>query len=342
MSDDAFKFAPATRENVKPIIGLYGESNTGKTFSALLLARGIAGLKNPRKEDIALIDTESGRGALYADMIPGGYIRADFRPPFKPGRYMEALAAAEALNPKAIVIDSFSHEWEGEGGVLDWASDNEADGKKGQLVWKAPKMEHNRLVLNLMRSASIVIVCIRAKYKTRQTKVGGRTEIIKDDYVTPIQSEDFIFELTAHAEMQKAKPGTIKLTKWSVPDFAECFPKDGEEQLGTKHGELIAAWSHGGGGSRAQTPATPASAATPAPATSTAPAEQKAAKTEIETLKARLWTRVKGHFENKVAKFEEWARKEGHLADGESVATLDVARITKLCEICEDKFDALF
>lgn len=322
--EDPFKFAPATRENVKPIIGLYGDSNAGKTFSALLLARGIAGMVNPKPEDIAMIDTESGRGAMYADMIPGGYIRTDFKPPFKPSRYMDALAAAERLNPKAVVIDSFSHEWEGEGGVLDWAADNEDAGKKGQLVWKAPKMEHNRLVLNLMRSSAIVILCIRAKYKSRQAKVDGKNTIVKDDYLTPIQSEDFIFELTAHAEMQRSNPGTIRLTKWSVPDFALCFPKDGEEQLGIKHGELIAKWSRGDKVGAAKP------AASSAPATTAAPAGD-----DVPSLKTRIWGRVKTHFKNQITDFEAWLEEKGHITKGEKMGTIGADKLKLICDVVE-------
>lgn len=323
MSDDAFKFAPATRENVKPIIGLYGDSNSGKTFSALLLARGIAGMTNPKPEDVALIDTESGRGAMYADMIPGGYIRTDFRPPFRPGRYSDALHAAESIKPKAVVIDSFSHEWEGEGGVLDWAADNEEAGKKGQLVWKDPKMAHNRLVLSLMRSDAIVIVCIRAKYKSRQVSDSGRKTIVKDDYLTPIQSEDFIFELTAHCEMQRAKPGTIRLTKWSVPDFALCFPKDGEEQLGTKHGALIAEWSRGKKIAGEKTSA-------PAAATTAAPAEDT-----VASLKARIWNRVKAYFKGQIVDFEVWLEEKDLIARGEKMATLGFDKLKTICNAVE-------
>ena len=36
-------FRPATRSEAKPLIGLYAESGAGKTYSALLLARGFVG-----------------------------------------------------------------------------------------------------------------------------------------------------------------------------------------------------------------------------------------------------------------------------------------------------------
>lgn len=239
-----FTFQPATRVGIKPLIGLYGESNSGKTFSALLLARGIAG---PTGKVIG-VDTESHRMSLYADEIPGGFQVAEFEPPFSPTRYMEALDAAEEAGADVIVFDSFSHEWFGEGGVLDMAAENENRGMKALSVWKTPKLHHARLVMRLLRSKTYVIICLRAKYKSRQSKgSSGKTEIVKDDHISPEQDEGLLFEMTAHCEMQTSDPGTIRLTKWSVPDLAECFPQDGKEKLGIKHGELIAKWANSGG-----------------------------------------------------------------------------------------------
>lgn len=240
-----FQFSPATRLGLKPLIGLYGESNSGKTYSALLLARGIAGAAGK----VLGIDTESGRMSLYADEIPGGFQVSPFDPPFSPTRYTQALDAAEQNGADVIVFDSFSHEWFGEGGVLDMASENEArSGKPGLHVWKQPKLEHSRLVMRLLRSKTFVIVCLRAKYKSRQVKDDrGKNTIVKDDHVSPEQDESLLFEMTAHCEMQTSNPGMIRLTKWSVPDLANCFPEDGKEKLGIKHGELIAKWANSGG-----------------------------------------------------------------------------------------------
>jgi hypothetical protein len=243
MSNNAFTFQPSTRVGIKPLIGLYGESNSGKTFSALLLARGIAGPKGK----VLGIDTESGRMALYSDIVPNGFLRADFEPPFSPRRYIEALDAAEAQGADVIVIDSFSHEWFGEGGVLDMAAENESrSGKAGLHCWKTPKLEHAKLVSRLLRSKTFVIVCLRAKFKSRQVKnQQGKNEVVKDDFVSPLQDEDLLFEMTAHCEMQTSKPGSIRLTKWSVPDLAECFPQDGQGLLGIENGEAIARWASG-------------------------------------------------------------------------------------------------
>lgn len=233
----AHAFRPASRKGVKPIIALYAESGCGKTYSALLLARGIAGPSGK----VAMIDTESGRGSLYADVVPGGYDVMELSE-FSPAHYRSAIDAADHAGVDVLVIDSMSHEWEGIGGVLDMAGENEQrSGKAGLHNWKTPKLEHNKLVLKLLQTRLIIICCIRAKYKSRQTKEGGRTVIVKDDHVSPIQSEEFIFEMTAHAEIYPNH--TINLTKCSHPVLRQCFPENGKEPLTIAHGEAIARWA---------------------------------------------------------------------------------------------------
>jgi len=232
------QFRPATRTDAKPLIALYSISGAGKTFSSLLLARGIVGAKGK----IAMIDTESGRGSLYADMIPGGYDTFNLSAPFSPERYIETIEAAEKVADIAI-IDSTSHEWEGIGGILDMAAANEQRmGKKSLSIWAAPKQAHSKLVLKLLQASIPIIVCLRAKYKTRQIKVNGRTEVVKDDSLSPIQDESFIFEMMAHAEIKSDH--SINLTKCSHPELRACFPESGP--ITVEHGKLIAEWAKGG------------------------------------------------------------------------------------------------
>lgn len=231
-----FQIKRASRTGVRPLIGLYSESGCGKTYSALLLARGLVGASGK----IVMVDSESGRGSLYADVLPGGYETLELAGPFSPQRYIAAINAVEQSGAGIGILDSASHEWEGIGGVLDMASQIEAAKGKGLHCWAGPKMEHAKFMLRLLQSSIPWIVCLRAKYKTKQTKVNGRTEIVKDDFTTPIQADDFIFEMTCHAEILQNH--SIILTKCSHPALRDCFPKDKTEPISTKHGELLAAW----------------------------------------------------------------------------------------------------
>lgn len=234
MSEE-FTIKKATRQGVVPLIGLYSESGCGKTYSALLLARGLVGPNGK----IGMADSETGRGSIYADVIPGGYETLDLCSPFSPQRYIAALNALIAAKVDVAIIDSASHEWEGIGGILEMAGDNESSsGKSGLHNWKKPKLDHQKFMLHILQSPIPVIVCLRAKYKSRQKKENGKTVIVKDEVTTPIQAEDFIFEMTAHAEI--LPDHSINLTKCSHPELRKCFPEKGPITI--EHGQMIARW----------------------------------------------------------------------------------------------------
>src|SRR3990167_11064864 len=108
-----FSFRPAARENVSLLIGLAGGTGSGKTFSALELATGLAGSK-----PFALIDTEAGRAKHYADQFK--FDHGDLHPPFRPSNYADAIKAADEAGYPVIIVDSVSHEHAGEGGLMDW------------------------------------------------------------------------------------------------------------------------------------------------------------------------------------------------------------------------------
>lgn len=213
-------------------------------MSALLLARGFVGPAG----SIFMVDTEAGRGALYADIIQGGYRHTDLGSPFSPERHVEAIAAAEDQGADIIVLDGGSQEWEGEGGVVDQAGQiEERTGKSGLHCWNKPKAGHKKFMLKLLGSKVPVIICLRAKYKSRY---GKDKKIVKDEFTTPIQSDDFIFEMTAHFETLKTKLETgedhhyIRLTKCSHPDLVPCFPT--KDPITTGTGEAIKAWTQAG------------------------------------------------------------------------------------------------
>lgn len=283
----------ATRTGVRPLIGLFSESGCGKTYSSLLLARGFVGDNGK----IAMIDTESGRGELYADVIPGGYDVLPLTPPFTPARYTEALNAVAAAGYSIAVIDSASHEWEGQGGVLDMAGENEErSGKSGLHNWKTPKMEHAKFLLSLLQSPLPVIVCLRAKYKTRQARNNGKTEIIKDEFTSPIQSEEFIFEMTVHGEIMPDH--SFRQTKCSHPDLAKCFPSG--KPITSEHGKALAAWCNG--------------------------ARAEAAK----TAKAQLWELTRSIHGEAPDMLETWLREKQLIGDKQTLKGLKPAEFERL------------
>lgn len=316
-----FEIKRATRQGVKPLIGVYGESGCGKTYSALLLARGIVGPDGK----IVLADSESGRGSLYADVLPGGYDTLDLSAPFSPERYIEAIDAVEKSGADIGCLDSTSHEWEGIGGVLDMAGENEQrSGKPGLHCWRAPKLSHAKFVLRLMQSSIPWIVCLRAKYKSRQVKnERGKTEIVKDDHTSPIQAEDFIFELMAHFEV--LPDHTIHLTKHSHPALKDCFPEDFKQPVTIQTGEAIAAWCKGGGAKSKPQPG----------------AKPPGTDADRQKAKGTLWKALKAKYSDWEEKFPEESRENAiqetlwqdfYLLEGETLATCTPERLLKIAD----------
>lgn len=247
-----FAVKKAEREAVPALIGLWGPSGSGKTYSALKMARGLVGPKGK----IVVVDTENGRAKFYAAMV-GGWHHIDFQPPFTPQRYSEAMRAAEEAGADAIVMDSMSHVWEGEGGVLDMAENaTTASGKAltGLAKFKTPKTQFKRMMNNLLRSRVNVIFCLRAKDLNVQVGRGNDAEIVAKG-LTPICEKNFIFEMTVSALLGPDHKPVFENTpdlkcnpaipSVKIPEDAANAIKRGT-YLDEKAGEAIAAWLGGG------------------------------------------------------------------------------------------------
>jgi len=102
---------PAERSGSRVVIGISGQSGSGKTLTALKMARGMV----DKPEEIGFLDSENGRGRLYSGELDGPFMHADLYAPFSPARYRQAIEEFQEAGVKVLVIDSGSHEWEGEG-----------------------------------------------------------------------------------------------------------------------------------------------------------------------------------------------------------------------------------
>lgn len=228
-------FKQATRKGTFVLIGLTGHSGSGKTYSALRLARGLVGA-NGR---IGALDTENGRMSHYSDLTP--FDVDELHAPFTPARYVEKIMEARAAKFDCLIIDSFSHEWEGTGGVIEMAEGGRAaSGKElsGLQKWNKPKAEHKKLVNAVLQSPMHIIICMRGKDKLVQMKDEKGKDVIVNTGVVPIQDARFLFEMTVSLIMQEGKQ-TPKIQK--CPEaLRHLFP---ENQFITEAaGAGVAAW----------------------------------------------------------------------------------------------------
>lgn len=144
----------AQRKQAVIKMGLQGPSGSGKTYSALLLAYGL--VKDWDK--IAVIDSENHSADLYAHL--GDYSVVQIGPPFNPAKYIEAIEICEAAGMEVIIIDSISHEWEGQGGILDIHSSMMGNSFTN---WSKVTPMHNSFVNKILQSPAHIIATIRSK-----------------------------------------------------------------------------------------------------------------------------------------------------------------------------------
>lgn len=250
-------FRRAVRENVSLMVGLSGASGSGKTFTALRLASGIAGDK-----PFAVIDTEAGRAKHYADRFH--FDHGDLQPPFRPSAYAEAIAAADRAGYPVIVVDSMSHEWSGPGGCLDWQEEEfEKLGNRDAvklLSWSKPKQAHKHMVQALLQLRAHLILCFRAEEKIDMVKEQQPDGKMKTKIVPkegpggfkgwlPICEKNLPYELAASFLLLAEQPGIphpIKLQEQHRP----LFPLD--EPITEECGRGIAMWAAGRATSTAQ------------------------------------------------------------------------------------------
>lgn len=223
----------AERKQAKLRISLSGVPGSGKTYSSLLLARGLASDWNK----VALIDTENRRGDLYSDL--GDYNIVTLEAPFSPERYIEAIETCENAGIEVIVIDSMSHEWDGKGGLLESNELTAATRFKGNTwaAWSVSKPRHQKFIEKVIQSPCHIIGTMRSKIDTIQTE----DKKIKKVGMKDIQKDDTAYEMTIVFNIER--DGHLAIAE---KDNTHLFDDRDPFVIGTKDGEAIREWNMSG------------------------------------------------------------------------------------------------
>lgn len=179
----------AERRKAKLRLALIGPTGSGKTWSALQLAYGLGGR-------VGMIDTENGSGDLYANS--GDYDIITLEPPYTVQKYRDAIRAFETAGYDVIIIDSLTHAWSGEGGLLDKSSQLEKSGrvKNSFAAWREITPEHNKLVEEMLGSPCHIIGTMRVKTEyVLEANEKGRM-VPRKVGLAPVQRDGLEYEFT--------------------------------------------------------------------------------------------------------------------------------------------------
>lgn len=194
------------KEQMKLRMAVYAPTKGGKTFTALRLAFAIS-------DKVVAIDTERGRMSLYhgevVDDKKWEWQKINLNPPYSIDRFRYALDVAIKTGSEVLILDSFSHEWAGEGGALDWQKN--LGGRYND--WGTVTPAHNRLVDDILSCPMHTIVTMRSRmdYVVTEEESGGKKkQKVERLGLAPVQRNDVPYEFDFELELDQDHNATLR------------------------------------------------------------------------------------------------------------------------------------
>ena len=177
----------ATRKKAKIRLGLSAVSGGGKTYSALLIARGLSS----SWEKVAIIDTENGSADLYSHLGNYNVITLNNH---SPEDYIAAIITCEKAGMETIITDSITHEW-------DWCLDYQSQIGGKYQDWAKVSPRHEAFKTKIINSNCHIITTVRRKQDYDMIKdSNGRTKVEKAGLKEQTR-EGWEYELTINLEL---------------------------------------------------------------------------------------------------------------------------------------------
>lgn len=222
-------FQKAERRKVHLKIALTGPSGAGKTYSALMLARGLG-------KKVALVDTENGSASLYADRFE--FDTVTMSPPYTTTKYIQAINEAIKLGYDVLVLDSLSHAWAGDGGILARKEQLDAGGggsKSGYANWAKFSKEHEQFKAAILNAGIHIVASMRSKTEYALVEERGK-QVPKKVGMAPVQRDGMEYEFTTVFDLDITHHATVSKDRTGL--FAEQPPF----VINDKAGQDFMAW----------------------------------------------------------------------------------------------------
>jgi len=212
-------------ENIALKIGLFGQPGSGKTYSAIRMAKGMV----DDVTKIALLNTEDTITSIYKKRLGEFYLQ-NFAPPYSPERYVAAFDYLVKQGFELIIVDSISHEWSGSGGCL------EIQAKLGGrfVDWAKVSPMHNAFIDAIVKCPVHMILTGRKKteYVIEQNAQGKMQPLKKG--LEDVTRDGFSYEISASFDLDQRHLATCTKDRTGLfmPDEKEPIPFLITEQTG--------------------------------------------------------------------------------------------------------------
>ncbi len=217
------RFSKATKAKAKLRLALFGPAGSGKTFTALSVARGLG-------EKIALIDTERGSAAKYSDRFD--FDTCDQRG-FSIPSYLESIEEAQGYD--VLIIDSLSHAWQWLVEEVDRIAAAKYRGNSWS-AWSEGNPIQRKLIDAILGFPGHVLVTMRSKteWTTAEDSRGRKTP--QRVGLNPEQGKGIEFEFDVLMEMSAEHVGRV------IKDRSGKFQDAIVQDPGIDFGKQMAAW----------------------------------------------------------------------------------------------------
>lgn len=242
---ETFEIKRAERRQARLRLAVCAASNGGKTWTSLLLAFGLVEqliargvLAGPVEGKVGLVDTERKSAQLYAHVGPFDTI--ELGPPHSVERYVGALQALERAGCVVIILDSISHAWVGQGGVLALLTRFEA-GERFSAFNTTINPAQDEFVDSMLRSPCHIVATMRSKtawvLEDRENRQGRMVKTPRRIGMAPIQRPGIEFEFTTLLDLD-TETHQARVLKNRCPVFEQWVPK----VITREHGRQLADW----------------------------------------------------------------------------------------------------
>lgn len=204
---------------------LSGPSGAGKTWTALSIASVLADGDMSR---VLVIDTERESALTYADVFVG-FQHLPWRPPYDPTELTDTLGQL-GDSYVAVVVDSFTHFWRGQGGTLDIA-----DGKFGG--WKSARPVQEALVEALLGVPAHVLLCVRSKTEYLVEHNGNKVTKLG---VAPMQDDSLVFEMNVAFDIDLEHRITVTKSRTPAVPVGRMYPAGLEKKAAEDYKQWLA------------------------------------------------------------------------------------------------------